>query len=126
MYLCLYEKHGKIPLSCLEEIKELERSKYPNLCVTASKSGKLSSTHIPHFAKHCIAPYLPPLKKVDLFLDSWSGHTNPELFTGEVPDHYHCDLQLHIIPPKTTSIIQPLDVYFNIFLKKIIKKITDQ
>ena len=61
----------------------------------------------------------PHLSTKSLILcDSWSGHKDEQAFGGK-------DLDLKIIPPKTTKYARPLDVYFFGQYKIYAKRITD-
>lgn len=124
--VCLQEKGGHIPVTLRESFEALVHDKYPNISITASESGKMTSSHVSYFSKTCLVPFIQPLRQIDLFLDSWSGHTNEASYSQTMANNSGKSLQLHIIPPGTTSIAQPLDVHFNYFAKYIVKRVTEK
>ncbi|CAF5203915.1 unnamed protein product, partial [Rotaria magnacalcarata] len=79
-----------------------------NIHVTCSKSGKLTKSHIQYLAEKVLRPSVSD--DCLLLLDSWSGQTNPEIYSKIFNGNIKCE-QLQI-PPKTTGVIQPLDRYF--------------
>ena len=124
--VCLKERGGKIPATKKGEVEELVREKCTNIAVTASESGKLTASHITYFSSNCLMPSVQPLFPVELFLDPWSGHTNEELYRKSTDMVSGKEIRLKVIPPRTTSMIQPLDVGFNFYVKYVIKKISDK
>ncbi|CAF2112656.1 unnamed protein product [Rotaria magnacalcarata] len=72
------------------------------------KSGKLTKSHIQYLAEKVLRPSVSD--DCLLLLDSWSGQTNPEIYSKIFNGNIKCE-QLQI-PPKTTGVIQPLDRYF--------------
>lgn len=80
--------------------------KHPKLVTQASKSGKMTNRHTKEFFEEIVFHVVEP---DSVFLvDTWSGHSRTETF--EQPEHLN--LQLRFIPPSTTGLIQPQDVYF--------------
>ena len=57
-----------------------------------------------------------------MFLDSWSGHKDQKIFDENLGENI---FEICIIPPKTTPIAQPLDVYFNYWWKYFARRIAD-
>ncbi|CAF1541711.1 unnamed protein product, partial [Rotaria sp. Silwood1] len=86
-----------------------------NVVVTCSKSGKLTSSLVTYWRDHCLIPNLSP--KTLLLVDSFPSHANPDVYKRLK------DFAFRVIPPKTTSTIQPLDVYFNRQYKLILRRI---
>ena len=112
-YLCLKENNGHMS----ENIKK-DLFQASNVTVTCSKSGKLTSSLV----KYCISNVLKPGvgdEKVLLLLDVWGGQTDQKLYSTMK------QLRLEIIPKKTTSMIQPLDLTFNREYKRLIRTIYD-
>ena len=60
--------------------------------------------------------------KSTVFCDSWSGHKDEQVLLEASGGK---DVDLKIIPPKTTKYAQPLDVYFFRQYKIYAKSITD-
>ncbi|XP_025156305.1 uncharacterized protein LOC112589001 [Harpegnathos saltator] len=81
--------------------------KAPNIFVTASKSGKLTSSHIKSLLKEVFFPNVG-LQSV-LLLDSWNGHC-PNIIE-ETRTDFATDIVFLTIPAGATGKIQPLDVY---------------
>ena len=78
-----------------------------NVFVDANVSGKITNEHLKTFFLSVLNPYLSTNTLV--LCGSWSGHKDEqvllEAFGGK-------DVDLKIIPPKTTKYAQLLDVYF--------------
>jgi len=55
-------------------------------------------------------------------IDNWSGQIDPSLYE-DFGKNDNPELKLLLIPPKTTSMCQPLDTYFNRELKYLARKI---
>jgi len=93
----------------------------PNVVITCTKSGKSSKYIHNFFLDNVIKPTLS--EKALILLDCWSGqkgeHTEETFSIGE----HSCQL-LHI-PPGTTSLVQPCDVYFFRQWKYFAKKISN-
>jgi ribosomal protein L13E len=133
MLLCLQEQDGRLPTTLKESIEKEVREKYTNICLTVSKSGKLTKTHTEYFARMCLVKSLKRtmLENEDesahvlLILDSWSGHKDKGIFDNVLnDDDTDIQLDLEVIPPQTTSMVQPLDVFFNYWMKYIAKRIS--
>lgn len=115
LYLCLQEKGGRMG-------KRVEKTyqRRKNVDVTCSKSGNLTKSLFKRFVKRILVPeaydhYL-------LLLDSWTGQLSDENYE-DFPENITCKcLQ---IPPKTTSVLQPLDVYYFRQWKEFAAMITD-
>lgn len=93
----------------------------PNIFVTASTSGKLTSNHVKTWLKEVFFPNVGP--KLVLLLDSWSGHC-PNIISETRPDSA-IDVIFLTIPAGTTGQIQPLDVYGFRLWKNFIKHFSD-
>jgi len=115
VFVCLQEPSGRLGDRVMDDIFVA-----PNLCVTCSVSGKLTSTHVNYFIQKMIIPNL--LERVLYTLDSWTGQKNEEVYYEALVDH-DCDFTVKVIPPNTTALVQPLDCYFNLQLKYFVKKI---
>ena len=90
-----------------------------NVFVDANVSGRITNEHLKTFFLSVLNPYLSTNTLV--LCGSWSGHKDEqvllEAFGGK-------DVDLKIIPPKTTKYTQPLDVYFFRQCKIYAKKLT--
>ena len=104
MLLCLQEASGSFGPRVIEEIKELEAI-HRNVHITCSKSGKMDKQLMRNWVENCLAPHVE--EKCLLLLDSWDGQKDPSIFESV---NENCDRAL--IPPNTTSLLQPLDRYF--------------
>lgn len=93
--------------------------KPPNVFLTCSRSGKVDTNILKQWTENCFAPFVN--KQACLIVDSFSSHRNRELFL--IPDK---DIDVRIIPPGATSIMQPLDVFFFRQWKSFTKRFTDR
>ncbi|CAF1257375.1 unnamed protein product [Didymodactylos carnosus] len=107
LYMCLKQPSGRIGDNVK---KNLFHAK--NIVLTCSKSGKLTSSLVTYWVNQCLFPNLR--SKTLLLVDSSPHQVRPEVY--EVLKRF----EYRVIPPKTTSIIQPLDVYYNRQHKKIV------
>lgn len=112
--LCLYEPTGKIG----PNVKPFNP---PNVKLTCSSSGKLSRGHVNYWIKECLKPHVDNQEFL-IILDSWTTHTNKDIYDQTFGSLYH----MIVVPPKTTSIAQPLDVFFNYWWKSIARRIADR
>lgn len=122
VFLCVQEPLGKFGPRVQVAVNNLMED-FKNIEVTASKSGKLTKSHVLTFTETIIAPYVEN-KNFLLILDSWGGQKDPSLFhqrfTNEDGER---NSSVEIIPPHCTPIAQPLDVFFfrqvKIFIKHL-------
>lgn len=91
-----------------------------NVYLMASKSGKLTSEHFQRWFQDVYLPHTGP--KSVILLDSWSGQCPGVLGTMDFNGQ---DVKLLTIPPGTTGMIQPLDVYGFRVWKNYIKHFSD-
>ena len=111
LYVCLKEPSGHLS----ERVKRnLFYAK--NIVLTCSKSGKLTSSLVAYWHDHCLIPNIS--LKVLLLIDSFPTHANPEIIYRNLTN-----FEYRIIPPKTTSIIQPIDIYYNRQYKIMVRRI---
>ena len=94
----------------------------PNVVIQCSKSGKTTTAIHKVFLNEIIKPNVSS-KKVLLLLDSWGGQTDQIHFDEAFPKPYESKLML--VPPATTPLIQPCDVYFFRQWKYLAKRITN-
>jgi hypothetical protein len=103
LYVCLQETGGKMGPA-------VKASYYraPNVSVTCSASGKLTSSLFERWVEKVYGKVAdePNL----LLLDSWTGQQDDANFAAMLEDVNPC--QRLQIPPKTTPLVQPLDVYY--------------
>ena len=112
LYMCLKEPSGRIGDNVKKNLFQAK-----NIVLTCSKSGKLTSSLVSYWVNQCLFPNLR--SRTLLLVDSLPHQVRPEIYKGLKHFEYR------VIPPKTTSIIQPLDVYYNRQHKKIIRRIYD-
>ena len=110
LYLCLKEPTGHMSDRIKKNLFHAQ-----NVVVTCSESGKLTSSLVTYWRDHCLIPNLS--SKTLLLVDSFPSHANPDVYKRLK------DFSFRVIPPKTTSKIQPLDVYFNRQYKMILRRI---
>jgi hypothetical protein len=88
-----------------------------NVVFTCSISGKLTASLVEYWRDRVLAPSLSKNSKYLLLSDSWSTQAAKKLYESLK------NVERLAIPPKTTSLIQPLDVYFNRQWKTIARKV---
>ena len=117
IYLCLQETEGQFGPRVEENL--LHR---PNVYVTCSNSGKLTKQLLREWCSEVFYPSAP--SKSLLFLDSWSAHNDSDIFSSVFSGTKTCNR--YIIPPKTTSLVQPLDCFFFRQYKNIARRIQNR
>lgn len=115
LYVCLQEPSGR-----MGPIVEETYHRAPNLEVTCSSSSKLHKSHVKHWINVAFAQEIET--KCLLISDSWAGQQDRELYE-KLPNGKSC-VRLQI-PPGTTCIAQPLDVFFFRQRKAIVKTFYD-
>ena len=115
IYLCLKEVNGRISENIKSNLPPVE-----NVVVTCSASGKLTTSLVEYWRDNCLMPSLS-LQKTLLLSDSWSGQAGGKGIYESVKG-----LKRLEIPWKTTSKIQPLDVFFNRQWKVIVCKVYER
>jgi len=104
LLICLQEPGGKFG-----PIVEKNLFRPSNVVVTCTKSGKLTKDIVKKLWSDKIL--FPSIRMKSLILlDSWSGHNKQSIYSDPEGGDKTCDLL--VIPPKTTSIAQPLDCYY--------------
>lgn len=120
VYVCLQETTGCFGPRVQKTVDEYS-VKYPNVEITSSKSGKLTTNLYREFLIKCLKPYTGQDKFL-LLVDSWGGQSKPELYDEVFIDDKNLPTcTLKIIPPKCTPLVQPCDVYFYRQVKNLIK-----
>lgn len=83
----------------------------PNLVVVAGKSHIMTKEMMCKWLETCVFEPGTP-KKVLMLVDSWPSFKDHRMIQSCVPPGY--DLEIRNIPPLCTSLIQPLDLYWNL------------
>lgn len=91
-----------------------------NLVVEPGVSHIMLKAHVSKYIKEIACAGNVP-KKYTLLLDSWTSFKDHNFIQQAVPHGYKLDIEN--IPPGTTSLIQPMDVYFFRPVKHLIKRI---
>ena len=115
IYLSLKEVNGRMSQNIKSNLPRVE-----NVVVTCSASGKLTTSLVEYWRDNCLMPSLCS-RKMLLLSDSWSGQVGGKGIYESVKG-----LKRLEIPWKTTSRIQPLDVFFNRQWKIIVRKIYER
>lgn len=116
LLLCLQETNGRLGPRVLQSLDVPE-----NIYLVASKSGKFDKRLMQKWVEDCIQPMTSD-RQIMLLYDSWTGQTYDEIYSslGE-----NCIREQ--IPPKATSLVQPLDKYifrqYKIFRRKIFERV---
>lgn len=119
VFICLQETSGKLGPRVSSDI---ENYLPPNVKLTCSASGKMSTSLNEYFIQQQIVPNVS--KNFLYIVDSWGGHTNIDSyakFFGEANDMP--EITLKIIPAKCTPLAQPLDTTFHRQLKYLAREI---
>lgn len=141
LYVCLQETTGDEfgPIVSAQ----LKKNVPPNLHVSCSKSGKMSKKHMRTWAEKCARPNVSANGRTLVMLDSWSGQSREftqQLFDDiryailseqeEHPEDCQCAEEMEItvspIPPGTTALCQPNDVFFLRQWKVLVRAIYDR
>ena len=96
--------------------------KADNVYVTVSRSGKMGRDHLGDWLENVFFPSVTGDRAL-LLVDSWSSFTDTEFIQSYAPPGL--DFQIRLIPPGTTSLIQPLDVYGFRLWKSYLRYISD-
>jgi hypothetical protein len=119
LFLCLQEPDGKFGQRVQQNLFNC-----PNIVVQCSSSGKMSKELMNLWCNDSLVPSISA--KSLLLLDSWSGHSDKDNICSFFSRDKPC--LILTIPPKTTSFIQPLDVYFfrqwKLFARRIKERIS--
>ncbi len=114
LFICLQEVGGSFGPLVAQNLFQC-----PNIVVNCSSSGKMTKNLVKIWCKDALIPSVK--EKCLLLLDSWSGHSDHQMIQELFPTGASCEILK--IPPKTTSLIQALDVYFfrqwKIFAKNV-------
>ncbi|CAO4375620.1 unnamed protein product [Caenorhabditis nigoni] len=93
----------------------------PNLVVRAGKSHIMTKELMKDWLRTCV--FLPSSpKEIYMLIDSWPSFRDHIAINECVPAGF--DVTIRNIPAHTTSLIQPLDVYWNGPWKSLLKKFT--
>jgi Tc5 transposase C-terminal domain/Tc5 transposase DNA-binding domain/DDE superfamily endonuclease len=113
LFLCLKEESGR-----LSERVKLTLFKPSSIVLTCSKSGKLTSSLVEYWRDEVLT-HIVGNEKYLLISDCWGAQGARKIY-DELPNIRRLE-----IPKKTTSMIQPLDVYFNRQYKVIARRLSD-
>jgi len=116
VFLCLQEKSGRFGPQVEANIFHA-----PNVTLSCSVSGKLTSSIFSYFVEKVLKPSVNG--DFIFIIDSWSGQTNRNIYDEHFGSEGQHNCNLKIIPEKTTSICQPLDTTFHRQLKYFARKI---
>lgn len=112
IYLCLKETNGRMSDNIRANLPQMK-----NVIVTCSASGKLTTSLVEYWRDKCLIPSLHSHRTL-LLSDSWTGQKDGKGIYEPVKECKRLE-----IPWKTTSQIQPLDVFFNRQWKVIVRKV---
>lgn len=113
LYVQLQEPNGQFPKS--------GHFLAQNLYVTAGRSHIMTKAHLLDWVTNCL--FEPgSTKSIFLVVDSWTSFKDHSSMLQSVPPG--SSLQIRNIPPGTTSMVQPLDLFFFRPFKQIMKRCT--
>ena len=121
LYIVLKEEKGNFGPRIKPRIDKL-LEKIPNVYVSSSKSGKLTKQHLIEWFDKIYFPQAP-IKSV-ILLDSWTTYNDTRAIEDVKPSGKSYDVLR--IPPKTTAIIQPCDVFFFRIWKTFVRRFSDR
>lgn len=116
MLIVLQETQGLFGVEVVNEVTQLCK-KYKNLIIVPSKSGKCTKQIMDIWYKNVINPLLED-HRVLLLLDDWAGQRKKEFLPVELRENEDEDensdkpIKIELIPPGTTGMCQPEDVFF--------------
>ena len=116
LFLCLQEPKGPMSGNIRTNL-----FKATNVVVTCSSSGKLTTSLVEYWRDNALLPSVGDRKKFLLLSDCWGGQASGKGLYEQIPGCTRLE-----IPKKTTSMIQPLDVFFNRQFKVIPRKLFDR
>lgn len=93
----------------------------PNLIVSASRSGKLSTVLVEDFLDKIVVPHAQ-YNQILYLLDNWTAQTNEDLYESRFGRSPTYDFWVMFVPESCTDLCQPLDTYFHRQLKYIVKQ----
>ena len=119
LYICLKEnckEDGKFGPIVSQNLFEAS-----NIYLTCSSSGKLTKNLVKDFYESVLLQNLNENNL--LILDSWSGQTDEAMANQIITSNKRLKI---CIPPKTTPLVQPLDVYFFRQYKILARKVYER
>ncbi|RWS15315.1 telomerase-binding protein EST1A-like protein [Dinothrombium tinctorium] len=116
LYICLREINGEFG-----PIVKKTLPNFNNIYVDCSSSGKMTTYNVKKWTENVLKPNIQ--SKCLLNLDSYTAQIKQKLY-DDVLGPEKC--RLLIIPGKTTSILQPLDVFFNLQYRFLYKRIVKE
>jgi hypothetical protein len=109
--LVVFREPGGAPAKFDQELKQFD-----NLYCKATDSGKATSRIMNDWFEDVFRPQVEPGSL--LLIDSWGGYNS-------MREQHANEVAFGVIPPGTTPLIQPLDVYFNHPLKVFFRRLSD-
>ena len=132
LFIIFQEKAGEFgPIVARQIRSKLEQC--TNVEAVCTESGKLTLKVMKHWIQKVLCSEIQKYKSKDgsnvkyekclLLLDSYGAHWNESIWDETLTSAYN--IRRLKIPPGTTAECQPLDVYFNYFIKQFSKNIWD-
>lgn len=119
LYLCLQEVQGHMGPQVKKMVEDFCP---PNVEITCSTSGKLTSSLFQRWVERVLFPLVDD--ECLILLDSWTGQQSDGNFAVFASSEKSCNRLK--IPEKTTGTTQPLDVYFFRQWKLVAKRCYDR
>lgn len=118
LFVCLQEAKGEFGKTVRRRLVQT-----PNLAVTCSTSGKLSTDHVAYFLKTVVKPIVQ--EDFLLTYDHWTAQMKDDLYEEFGKNDVPACTRL-VIPPGCTGMCQPLDTTFNRQQKYVVRRIYNE
>ena len=121
LYLCLQEPSGRIGPQVERNLPET-----PNVLLTCSKSGKLTTSLVEYYLDNSLVQLVQSAgKSMGFVMDHWSGQVDSHIYSSRFGVHGTPTCEILTVPKNCTSEVQPCDVLFFRQFKYFLKRITE-
>lgn len=117
LYIVLQERNGEFGSRVQRDMFTAQ-----NIFIQASASGKLMKSHLLNWFTEVYFKNVP--NDTLLLVDSWTTYNDQQAIDNVKPGDKN--VKILRIPPKTTPLIQPLDVYFFRMYKNFVRRFYDR
>lgn len=117
LYIIFQEPTGKFG----DQVKQT-MFQHADLYTVASTSGKITKVLLKEWFTEVIFPHIPTNSVI--IVDSLTTYKDRVQIDVEKPDNF--EYEIETLPPNTTSMAQPLDVYFFRQYKSFVRRVSDE